>query len=35
MMLLNEVVNLGAQADTTVTTMEDHSQQLGELSVMM
>ena len=35
MMLLDEVADLGAQADTTVTTMEDHSQQLGELSVMM
>ena len=34
-MLLDEVANLGAQANTTVTTMEDHSQQLGELSVMM
>ena len=34
-MLLDEVANLGAQADTTVTTVEDHSWQLGELSVMM
>ena len=34
-MLLDEVANLGAQADTTVATVEDHSQQLGELSVMM
>ena len=34
-MLLDEVADLGAQADTTVTTMEDNSQQLGELSVMM
>ena len=35
MMLLDEVANLGAQADTTVTTVEDHSWQLGELSVVM
>ena len=35
MMLLDEVADLGAQADTTVTTVEDHSRQLGELSVMM
>ena len=35
MMLLDEVVDLGAQADTAVTTVEDHSRQLGELSVMM
>ena len=35
MMLLDEVVDLGAQADMTVTTVEDHSRQLGELSVMM
>ena len=34
-MLLDEVANLGAQADTTVTTVDDHSWQLGELSVMM
>ena len=34
-MLLDEVADLGAQADTTVTTVEDHSWQLGELSVMM
>ena len=34
-MFLDEVADLGAQADTTVTTVEDHSQQLGELSVMM
>ena len=34
-MLLDEVANLGAQADTTVTMVEDHSRQLGELSVMM
>ena len=34
-MLLDEVANLGAQADTTVTAVEDHSRQLGELSVMM
>ena len=34
-MLLDEVANLGAQADMMVTTVEDHSQQLGELSVMM
>ena len=35
MMLLDEVADLGAQADTTVTTVEDHSRQLGELLVMM
>ena len=35
MMLLDEVADLGAQADTTVATVEDHSWQLGELSVMM
>ena len=35
MMLLDEVANLGAQADTMVTTVEDHSQQLGELLVAM
>ena len=34
-MLLDEVANLGAQADTMVTSVEDHSRQLGELSVMM
>ena len=34
-MLLDEVADLGAQADTTVTTVEDHSRQLGELLVMM
>ena len=34
-MLLDEVADLGAQADMTVTTVEDHSQQLGELLVMM
>ena len=34
-MVLDEVADLGAQADTTVATMEDHSRQLGELSVMM
>ena len=34
-MLLDEVTNLGAQADTTVTMVEDHSWQLGELSVMI
>ena len=34
-MFLDEVADLGAQADTTVTMVEDHSQQLGELSVMM
>ena len=34
-MLLDEVANLGAQADMTVATVEDHSWQLGELSVMM
>ena len=34
-MLLDEVADLGAQADTTVTAVEDHSWQLGELSVMM
>ena len=35
MMLLDEVTNLGAQANTTVATVEDHSCQLGELLVMM
>ena len=34
-MLLDEVADLGAQADTTVTTVEDHSRQLGELLVMI
>ena len=34
-MLLDEVADLGAQANTTVTMVEDHSRQLGELSVMM
>ena len=34
-MLLDEVVDLGAQADTTSSVVEDHSQQLGELLVMM
>ena len=34
-MLLDEVADLGAQADMMVTTVEDHSQQLGELLVMM
>ena len=34
-MLLDEVANLGAQADMMVTTVEDHSRQLGELLVMM
>ena len=34
-MLLDEVADLGAQADTTVTMVEDHSRQLGKLSVMM
>ena len=34
-MLLDEVADLGAQADMTVTTVEDHSWQLGELLVMM
>ena len=29
------VANLEAQADSMVATMEDHSRQLGELSVMM
>ena len=35
MMLLDGVADLGAQADTMVTAVEDHSRQLGELSVMM
>ena len=34
-MLLDEVADLGAQADTTVTAVEDHSWQLGELLAMM
>ena len=34
-MLLDEVADLGAQADTTVTSVEDHSRQLGEMLVMM
>ena len=34
-MVLDEVADLGAQVDTTVVTMEDHSWQLGELLVMM
>ena len=34
-MLLDEVADLGAQADMMVTTVEDHSRQLGEMSVMM
>ena len=34
-MLLDEVADLGALADTTVTSVEDHSRQLGEFSVMM
>ena len=34
-MLLDEVVDLGAQTDTTSSVMEAHSHQLGELSVMM
>ena len=34
-MLLDEVADLGAQADTTVTMVEGHSRQLGELLVMM
>ena len=34
-MLLDEVADLGAQADTTSSVVEDHSWQLGELSVMM
>ena len=35
MMLLDEVADLGAQADTTVAMVEDHSRQLRELSIMM
>ena len=34
-MLLDEVADLGALADTTVTSVEDHSRQLGEFLVMM
>ena len=34
-MLLDEVADLGTQADMTVTAVEDHSRQLGELLVMM
>ena len=34
-MLLNEVADLGAQVDVTSSTVEDHSQQLGELLVML
>ena len=34
-MLLDEVADLGALADTTVSSVEDHSRQLGEFSVMM
>ena len=34
-MLLDEVADLGALADSTVTSVEDHSRQLGEFSVMM
>ena len=34
-MLLNEVADLGAQVDATSSTVEDHSQQLGELLVML
>ena len=34
-MLLDEVADLGALADTTATSVGDHSRQLGELSVMM
>ena len=32
-MLLDEVADLGAQANTMSSTVEDHSQQLGELLV--
>ena len=35
MMLLDEVADLGAQTDTTVAMVEDHSWQLGELLVMI
>ena len=34
-MLLDEVADLGAQANMTVMSVEDHSWQLGELLVMM
>ena len=34
-MLLDEVADLGAQADTMSSAVEDHSWQLGELSVMV
>ena len=34
-MLLDEVADLGALADTSASAVEDHSRQLGELSVMM
>ena len=34
-MLLDEVADLGAQANTNMSAVEDHSQQLGELPVMM
>ena len=35
MILLGEVADLGAQADMMAIMVEDHSQQLGELLVMM
>ena len=34
-MVLDEVADLGALSDTSAATLEDHSRQLGELSVMM
>ena len=34
-MLLDEVADLGALADSSASAVEDHSRQLGELSVMM
>ena len=34
-MLLDEVVDLGALADSSASAVGDHSRQLGELSVMM
>ena len=34
-MLLDEVGDLGAQADTVSLMVEDHNWQLGELLVMM
>ena len=34
-MLLDEVADLGVQADASATAVEDHSRQLGEFSVMM